>query len=42
MLKLKLQYFGPPDVKNWLFGKDPDSGKDQGQEKGTREDGMVR
>ena len=19
---------GPPDVKNWLFGKDPDAGKD--------------
>ena len=23
----------PPDVKNWLIGKDPDSGKDWGQEK---------
>ena len=23
-----------PDVKNWLFGKDPDAGKDWGQEKG--------
>ena len=31
----------PPDVKNWLFGKDPDAGKDWRQEKGTREDKMV-
>ena len=33
----------PPDVKNWLIGKDPDSGKDWGQ-KGKRaaEDEMVR
>ena len=31
-----------PDVKNWLFGKDPDAGKDWGQEeKGTTEDKMV-
>ena len=36
MLKLKLQYFGSPDVNNWLIGKDPDAGKDSGQkEKGT-------
>ena len=28
MLKLKLQYFGPPDTKNWFIGKDPDAGKD--------------
>ena len=28
MLKLKLQYFGPPDAKTWLIGKDPDAGKD--------------
>ena len=28
MLKLKLQYFGPPDGKNRLIGKDPDAGKD--------------
>ena len=26
MLKLKLQYFWPPYVKSWLFGKDPDAG----------------
>ena len=32
----------PPDVKNWLFGKDPDAGKDWRQEeKGTTEDEMV-
>ena len=28
MLKLKLQYFWPPDTKNWLTGKDPEAGKD--------------
>ena len=28
MLKLKLQSFGPPDVKNQLIGKDPVAGKD--------------
>ena len=28
MLKLKLQYFGPPDVKSRLIGKDPDPVKD--------------
>ena len=39
MLKLKLQYFWPPDVKNWLTGKDPDAGKDwRWEEKGTTED----
>ena len=32
----------PPDVKNWLIGKDPDAGKDGGQEeKGTTEDEIV-
>ena len=31
----------PPDSKNWLIGKDPDVGKDWGQEeKGTAEDEM--
>ena len=31
----------PSDVKNWLTGKDPDAGKDWGQEeKGTTEDEM--
>ena len=32
----------PPDAKNWLIGKDPDAGKDWGQEeKGTPKDEMV-
>ena len=32
----------PPDVKSWLIGKDPDAGRDWGQEeKGTTEDEMV-
>ena len=32
----------PPDSKNWLFGKDPDAGKDWGQEEtGMTEDEMV-
>ena len=32
----------PPDAKNWLIWKDPDAGKDWGQEeKGTTEDEMV-
>ena len=32
----------PPDVKSWLIGKDPDAGKDWGQEeKGMTEDEMV-
>ena len=32
----------PPDVKNWLIWKDPDSEKDWGQEeKGVTEDEMV-
>ena len=30
----------PPDVKNWLFGRDPDARKDWRQEKGTIEDEM--
>ena len=39
MLKLKLQYFGH---LMWRIGKDPDSGKDWGQEeKGMTEDEMV-
>ena len=33
--------FWPPDVKNWLIGKDPDARKDRRQEKGTTEDEMV-
>ena len=42
VLKVKLQYFGHLMRKNWLIGKDPDAGKDWGQEeKGTTEDEMV-
>ena len=34
--------FWPPDEKNWLTGKDPDTGKNWRQEeKGTTEDEMV-
>ena len=34
--------FWPPDTTNWLIWKDPDAGKDWGQEeKGTVEDEMV-
>jgi len=32
----------PPDVKSWLIGKDPDAGKDWGQEKGATENEMVQ
>ena len=31
----------PPNAKSWLIGKDPNAGKDWGQEKGTTEDEMV-
>ena len=32
----------PPDAKRWLIGRDPDAGKDWGQEeKGMSEDEMV-
>ena len=42
MLKLETPILWPPDVKNWLIGKDPDAGKDWGQEeKGMTEDEMV-
>ena len=42
MLKLKLQYFGHLMQRADSFGKDPDAGKDWGQEeKGTTEDEMV-
>ena len=34
--------FWPPDVQNWLIGKDPDAGKDwRREEKGTTEDEIV-
>ena len=42
MLKLKLPILWPPDAKSWLIWKDPDAGKDWGQEeKGTTEREMV-
>ena len=42
MLKLKLQYFWPPDVKSRFLRKDLDFGKDWRQEeKGTTEDKTV-
>ena len=31
----------PPNTKNWLIGKNPDVGRDWGQEKGMTEDEMV-
>ena len=38
----KTPVLGPPHVKSWLIGKDPDSGKDWGHEgKGMTEDEMV-
>ena len=41
-LKLKLQYFGHL-MQSWLIGKDPDAGRDWGQEeKGTTEDEIAR
>ena len=42
MLKLKLQSFGHLMRRSWLIWKDPDAGKDSGQEeKGATEDEMV-
>ena len=42
MLKLKLPILWPPHAKSGLIGKDPDTGRDWGQEeKGTTEDEMV-
>ena len=42
MLKLKLQYLAPPHAKSLLIGKDPDAGRDWGQEeKGKTKDEMV-
>ena len=40
--KAKTPIFWPSDAKNWLIGKDPDSGKDWRQEeKGMTEDEMA-
>ena len=41
MMKLKLQYFGHLNAKNWLIWKDPDAGKDWRQQKGMIEDEMT-
>ena len=42
MLKLKLPILWPPDVKNWLTGKSPNTKKDwRREEKGMTEDEMV-
>ena len=41
-VEAKTPIIWPPDVNNWLTGKDPDAGKDWGQEKkGMTEDEMV-
>ena len=41
-VEAKSPIFWPPDVKSRLIGKDPDAGKDWGQEeKGTTEDEMA-
>ena len=38
----KTPIFWPPHVKSWLIGKDPDAGRDWGQEeKGMTEDEMA-
>ena len=39
--KVEAPIFWPPDAKSWLTGRDPDAGKDWGQE-GTIEDEMVQ
>ena len=42
LFKLEAPIFWPPDVKSQLIGKDPDAGKDRGQEeKGATEEEMV-
>ena len=41
MLKLKVHYFGHPDMKNWLTGKDLMLRKTGHEEKGATEDEMV-
>ena len=38
----KVTILWPPDLKNWLIRKDPDGGKDWGQEKGKTEGETVR
>ena len=42
-IEAEIPILWPPDAKNWLIWKDPDAGKDWGQEeKGMTEDEMVR
>ena len=42
LLKLEAPILWPPDLKNWLIGKDPGAGNNWRQEeKGTKEDQMV-
>ena len=36
ILKLKLQYFGPPDMNSQLTGKDPMLGKNEGRRRGQQ------
>ena len=41
-VEAKTPILRPPDAKSWLFWKDPDAGKDRGQEeKGTLLDGIT-
>ena len=41
--KAETPIFWPPDSKSQLIGKDPDAGKDSGQEeKGATEDEMIK
>ena len=41
-VKAETPILWPPDAKSWLIGKDPNAGKDWGQEeKGTMEDKMA-
>ena len=40
-VKAETPILWPPDAKSWLIWKDPDAGKDWGQEKGMTEDEMV-
>ena len=41
-VEVETPLFWPPDVKSWFIGKDPDAGKDWGQEeKGMTEDEIV-
>ena len=39
--KAETSVLWPPHAKSWLIGKDPDAGRDWGQEKGMTEDEMA-